>query len=128
MDVVLRFELLTSVDEWLTEAERVLDLLSAKPGFQSAKVCLALDDDQVGLVVLNFDSVGNYRRALSANDIKLEATNFLSTAIDESSAFEVLVAFDSGEKKHFSSEKSLDSEEVALGESATSRAQSRLER
>jgi hypothetical protein len=127
MDVVLRFEQLVSLDEWLREAERVLDLFSAKPGFQSAKVGLALDDDSTGLLILKFDSVGSYRRALSAYDIKVEATSFLSAARDESSAFEILIDVTNGKKTRYQSEKSASIEEVSLGESATARAKSRLE-
>lgn len=127
MDVVLRFEKLVSFEEWVREAERVIDLFSAKPGFQSAKAGLALDDDSTGLLFLSFDSVGNYRRALSSYDIKLEATSFLSTARDESSAFEILLELTNGKKSRYQSEKTASLEEVSLGESATARAQSRLE-
>lgn len=127
MDVVLRFEQLVSLDEWFREVEQVLDLFSAKPGFQSAKVGLALDDDSTGLLILKFDSVGSYRRALSAYDIKVAATSFLSAARDESSAFEILIDVTNGKKTRYQSEKSASIEEVSLGESATARAKSRLE-
>ncbi len=127
MDVVLRFALKQSAGDWLQEAERVLDLFSIQPGFQSAKAYLALDDDATGLLYLQFDSVGNYRRALSAYAIKVEATQFLSESIDEPSAFEVLLTYADGKKVHYQSEKTASSEEIALGDSATARAQSRLE-
>jgi hypothetical protein len=127
MDVVLRFEKLVSIEEWVREAERVIDLFSRKPGFQSAKAGLALDNDSTGLLFLSFDSVGSYRWALSAYDIKLEATTFLSAARDESSAFEILIDVTNGKKTRFQSEKTASIEEVSLGESATARAQSRLE-
>ena len=127
MDVVLRFVIEASADTWLKEAEQVLDLFQRQVGFQSAKACLALDDDSLGLVFLQFDSVGNYRRALSAYDIKVGATEFLSQALDEPSAYEVLIALNTMEKTHFVSEKTSDSETIALGEAAIARAKSRNE-
>ena len=127
MDMVLRFAIQESVEQWVGSAEKVLELFQTQPGFQSAKVCMAIDDDTTGLIFLHFDSIGNYRRALSNYSIKLEATRFLSQAIDESSAFEVLVSFTPSEKTHFQSEKTLDTQEIALGDAATPRAQSRIE-
>lgn len=127
MDVVLRFDINDSTETWLREAERALDLFGQQPGFQSAKACLALDDDSLGLVFLQFDSVGNYRRALSAYEIKVNATEFLSRALDEPSAYEVLIWLSDTEKAHFVSEKSSDAETIALGEAAIARAQSRNE-
>lgn len=127
MDVVLRFIIKDSLDAWLAEAERVLELFKQQSGFQSAKACLALDNDGLGLVLLQFDSVGNYRRALSAYEIKIAATEFLSRALDEPSAYEVLLALSVADTSHFISEKSPDAETIALGEAASARAQSRNE-
>ena len=42
-----------------------------------------------------WSSVGSYRKALSSYDVKLNAVPFLSRAIDEPTAFEVLFGVDS---------------------------------
>lgn len=127
MDVVLRFNITESTEEWFKEAQRVLGIFQRQPGFDSAKICLALDSDTSGLIFLHFDTVGNYRRALSSYEIKLEATQFLLRAIDEPSAYEVLFTMNQTETILFQSEKTADALEISLGDSASARAQSRIE-
>jgi hypothetical protein len=45
-------------------------------------------------MLARWDSVGSYRKALSSYDVKLNAVPFLSGAIDEPTAFEVLYGVD----------------------------------
>jgi hypothetical protein len=128
MDVVLRFNVGQKPPQvWLAEAEKVIELFSRQPGFIAAKASLSLDEDHLAMLYLEFENVGAYRRALSAYDIKLEATLFLSNALDEPSAYEVLLQKRDGVVQKYESEKTSSSLEIALGDSATARAESRLE-
>jgi hypothetical protein len=89
--VLLRFQVSAlEVPGFLDRARLAVEVLGERPGFVRAQVAQALD--QAGLMVLEleFTNVGSYRRALSSSDVKMRAVEFLSTAIDEPSAFEVL--------------------------------------
>jgi hypothetical protein len=50
-----------------------------------------MDDPEIWVLVTSWEHVGAYRRALSSYDIKMHVVPLLSYAIDEPSAFEVLV-------------------------------------
>ena len=50
----------------------------------------ALDEPGLMVIELEFTDVGSYRRAMGSSDVKMRAVEFLSGAIDEPSAFEVL--------------------------------------
>ena len=73
-------------------ARAALAALAARPGWRSGRIGRATDDRSLWVLVTEWDSVGAYRRALSAYDVKVEAVPLLSLAMDEPSAFEVLVA------------------------------------
>jgi hypothetical protein len=65
-------------------------VLAAKEGFRSAEVCRAVDDPELVVLHLTWDTVGAYRRALSAYDVKVQVVPVISQAIDEPTAFEEL--------------------------------------
>lgn len=65
-------------------------LLSTKPGFINAHMARAIDEPELIVLQLGWDTVGSYRRALSAFDVKVEVVPVLSQALDEPTAFEVL--------------------------------------
>lgn len=76
--------------EFLDRAHAALRALSQRPGYLDGGVGRATDDPTLWLVSLRWESVGAYRRALSAYDVKVAAVPLLSTAIDEPTAFELL--------------------------------------
>jgi heme oxygenase (mycobilin-producing) len=87
--VVLRF---TSPGErFLDEASTALAALAARPGYVGGRLGRAYDDPDAWCLVLEWESVGAYRRALSSYEVKLHATPLLARAVPEASAFEPLV-------------------------------------
>lgn len=95
MLVVNRFHV-TDVETFRTDATAALRALSACPGFQHADCGGSMDDEQTWVLVTRWESVGAYRRALSAYDVKLYATPLLARALPEPSAFEVNLAMTAG--------------------------------
>jgi heme oxygenase (mycobilin-producing) len=77
-------------------AERAVAALSARPGFRSARVGQAPDDEQRWVLVSEWEGVGAWRRALSAFDVRVEAVPLLAMAEDEPGAYEVRHALDNG--------------------------------
>ena len=73
-------------------AGAALDALAQRPGWRSGRIGRATEDATLWVLTTEWDSVGSYRRALSAYDVKVHAVPLLSLAIDEPTAFEVLVA------------------------------------
>ena len=68
-----------------------LDALRARPGFVTGAVGRAVDDPTLWVLETRWTSVGAYRRALSSYDVKVTAVPLLSAAVDEPSAYEVIV-------------------------------------
>jgi quinol monooxygenase YgiN len=64
------------------------DLLAAQRGYVDGSLGRNLDDPGLWVLVTRWESVGAYRRALSAYDVKLHAWTTLGRAIDEPGAFE----------------------------------------
>lgn len=90
MLVVSRFRVPPSEGEgFRAEAQRAHDTLAARPGYVSGSLGRNLDDPTLWVLVTHWESVGAYRRALSAYDVKLHAVPLLSRAVDEPSAFEI---------------------------------------
>jgi hypothetical protein len=73
-----------------------LDALAARPGYVSGQWCRAYDDPTAWCLVTQWESVGAYRRALSAHDVRVRATALLSRAVPEASAFEPLASAEPG--------------------------------
>lgn len=92
MLVVSRFR----YDEELTEQAqselgRCVEAFAQRPGYLSGTVGRAMDDPSLWVLTTVWANVGAYRRALSAYEIKLHVVPLLSKAIDEPSAYEVLI-------------------------------------
>ena len=89
MLVVLRF---TVADEasFAEEAQAVLGVLAARPGYQGGQLVRAYDDPTVWCLVTEWESVGAYRRGLGAYEVKMVGTRLLGRALPEASAFEPL--------------------------------------
>ncbi len=64
---------------------------TAQPGFVAATVGRALDDPTIWVLATSWVNVGAYRRALSSYDIKVNVVPLLAHAIDEPSAYEVII-------------------------------------
>lgn len=77
-------------DSFLDRAQEALRALAARAGYVDGDVCRATDDPGRWLMTLRWESVGAYRRALGAYDVKMAAVPLLSSAIDEPTAYEVL--------------------------------------
>ncbi len=111
--VVMRFIVpADGADGFRAEAHAVSSLLADLPGCSGVDVGRASDDRTLWTVVSRWDSVGSYRRALSTYDVKLNAVPFLSQAIDEPTAFEVLFAVDSAGERSASGDLAGDAETV----------------
>jgi len=73
-----------------TEARTGIAALAARPGHLSSRLGRAADDPAAWVLVTEWDSVGSYRRALSAYEVKVAATPLLAQARNSASAYEVL--------------------------------------
>jgi hypothetical protein len=77
--------------DFADRAADALAALAARPGYVRGEVGRAFDDAAHWSIVTEWESVGAYRRALGAFDVKVQATPLLAQSIDEPSAYEVLV-------------------------------------
>lgn len=96
-------------EQFIDNAERAIDVLAARAGFLSASIAQSTDEADLLLIRSQWAGVGAYRRALSTYDVKLSAVPLLSTAVDESSAFEVVRDWTAGRKSSASSGRAIDS-------------------
>jgi len=90
-------------------------LLSTKPGFINAHMARAIDDPELIVLQLGWDTVGSYRRALSSYDVKVEVVPVMSQALDEPTAFEVLQFRDTGRVVDAPGALAADAATVSLG-------------
>ncbi|WP_189082736.1 antibiotic biosynthesis monooxygenase family protein [Mangrovihabitans endophyticus] len=79
-------------DEFVDQAHAALAVLAQRPGYHSGRLVRALEDTASWTLVTEWESVGAYRRALGAFDVKLHATALLARSVDEPSAFETLAS------------------------------------
>ena len=89
MIVVNRFRVPTAEQErFRADLHAAAETLAQRPGFARSRMGRYSDDPELWLLTTEWESVGAYRRALSAYDVKLTAVPVLSRAIDEPSAYE----------------------------------------
>jgi hypothetical protein len=74
----------------MAKLREAVALLATLDGFVEARVGRAIDEGDLIMVQLGWDTVGSYRRALSSYDVKVHVVPLLSEALDEPTAFEVL--------------------------------------
>ncbi len=86
-----------AADEFTERAHAALGALAARPGYRSGQLVRGLDDPTAWCLVTDWESVGTYRRALGAFDVKVHATPLLAESLDEPSAFEPLASAEPGE-------------------------------
>jgi quinol monooxygenase YgiN len=88
--VVNRFRVAPDDSAFRGELQTAHALLAARPGYAGGEVGRNVDDPSLWTMVTRWESVGAYRRALSAYDVKVGAVPLLSRAIDEPSAYELV--------------------------------------
>ena len=93
-------------------------VLAAQPGCRGVSLGQATDEADLLLIRSEWDGVGAYRRALSAFDVKVSAVPLLSTAVDEPSAFEIVVHHGIDGVQRAASALAADAGEVRLGTAA----------
>jgi hypothetical protein len=76
---------------FIQRASAALAALAGRPGYVSGSFGRAADDPERWCLVTRWESVGAYRRALSAFEVKVEATPLLAESLDEPSAYEILL-------------------------------------
>ncbi len=96
MLVVNRFVVEGDDADFRARAGAALAALGARPGYVGGQLGRAYDDPSAWTLVTEWESVGAYRRALSAYDVKVTATPLLAQSLDEPSAFEVLARAEPG--------------------------------
>ncbi len=94
---MLRFEASEEDATFVDEAVAALRLLAARPGFRAGRLVRAYDQLDAWLIVTEWESVGAYRRALGAYDVRVAATPLLSRARNEPSAYEELATAELGD-------------------------------
>jgi heme-degrading monooxygenase HmoA len=92
---ISRFD--SAADDAEQRGRTVLDALSGRPGFRRGRLARAVDEPTAWVLTSEWDSVGSYRRGISAYEVKLVATTLLAEGRDEVSAFEVVHAVDAGQ-------------------------------
>ena len=100
---------------WLAGAERVLEIFARQGGFQCASIGQSTDETDLLLLRSEWDSVGDYRRALSDMDMKMYGIPFMAQAIDEPSAYELLQHTSGDAGTTAVSGRARDADDVRLG-------------
>jgi hypothetical protein len=95
--VVLRFRVAEGeTEEFVAAAHEALRVLAQRPGYRRGELGQAYDDASLWCLATVWESVGSYRRALGAAEVKTLATPLLARALDEPSAYEPLARADPG--------------------------------
>jgi hypothetical protein len=90
--MVLRFAVSEPEGSGFADAgAEALAALAACPGYVRGQLGRAVDDATAWCLITEWESVGAYRRALGAYDVKVRATGLLGRALPDPSAFESLV-------------------------------------
>lgn len=101
----------TAVSAFVERAHAALGALAARPGYQRGQLTRALDDPRHWCLATEWESVGTYRRALGAFDVKIHATPLLAESLDEPSAYEPLgTAEPGGEVAVLASDRAADTQ------------------
>jgi len=105
-------------ENFVTRAHRALGLLTAQPGCLGGELGRSPDDTTRWVLVVRFDSVVAYRRALSPFDVREHVIPLLSEALtSHSGGYEVLAAAQAGAVTDHDSLLATDSDRVTSRES-----------
>ncbi|MFB9909204.1 antibiotic biosynthesis monooxygenase family protein [Allokutzneria oryzae] len=123
MLLVCRFAVTEAeVETFTARARRALELLTAQPRCLSGRLARATDEPDRWVLVVEFESVVAYRRALSPFDVREHVIPLLSEALpDEPAAYEILGEATGGEVIEHTSLLAQDAGTVRLGEAAEAR-------
>lgn len=82
--------------EFTDRARQALSVLALRPGYRSGELTRSLDEPSHWCLVTRWESVGAYRRALGHFDVRVSVVPLLSDALNEPSAYEVLLGATAG--------------------------------
>jgi len=89
MLAIARFSVpLADAAHFEAQLSKALQAFSVCKGYLSGEFGQNLDDQTLWSLVTHWEKVGSYRRALSNNDVKINAIPILAQAIDEPGAYE----------------------------------------
>ncbi len=89
MFAIARFTVpLAEATQFEAQLSTACDAFAACKGFVSGEFGQNLDEPTLWSLVTHWENVGSYRRALSNNDVKMNAIPILAQAIDEPGAYE----------------------------------------
>ena len=88
MLAIARFSVpLADAAQFEVQLSTALQAFSACTGLVSGELGQNLDDPTLWSLVTHWENVGSYRRALSNNNVKMNAIPILAQAIDEPGAY-----------------------------------------
>jgi heme-degrading monooxygenase HmoA len=102
----------------IEQVRAAIEVLAQREGFIDARIGRAVDDESLVLVNIRWNSVGAYRRALSAYEVKVSVVPLLSSAVDEDTAFEIVHVRDQEQSSDFTGSRAADANRVGLGEAS----------
>jgi quinol monooxygenase YgiN len=76
--------------QFRADLQAARETLATRPGYVTGRIGRNTDEPELWVLTTEWESVGAYRRALSAYDVKLTAVPVLSRALDEPSAYELV--------------------------------------
>jgi heme-degrading monooxygenase HmoA len=92
---VSRFEVPEAqLDAFDADARAALEALSEQAGFVRGRLGRSVDEPALWALVTEWDSVGSYRRGLSAYPVKLATAPLMALSVPEPGAYDVLASAD----------------------------------
>lgn len=93
--VVMRFRVdVGQAPSFRDEATAAARLLARQSGCEGVELGRASDDATLWILAARWLTVGHYRQALSSYEVKVQAVPLMSRAVDEPTAFQVLLGVD----------------------------------
>ncbi|MBV9847184.1 MAG: antibiotic biosynthesis monooxygenase [Kutzneria sp.] len=120
MLLVCRFVVAESeTSSFVARVRHALELLTAHPGCRGGQLARSTDEDSRWVLVVEFDSVVAYRRAMSGFPVREHVMPLLSEALtDEPAAYEPAMSASGGTVDEHVSLVARDAGTVRLGEAA----------
>jgi hypothetical protein len=115
--VISRYRVLAR-EQFAIDARRALTVLAESDGFVDGMIGQSTDETDLLAIVTRWTTVGAYRRALGRFEVKTEVVPLLSTAVDESSAFEVVHERSGDQVRDASSRRAADADWANVGTAA----------
>jgi quinol monooxygenase YgiN len=94
MLAISRFAVGADEESFVARAHAALAALATRPGYRRGQLTRSVDEPASWCLVTEWESVGAYRRALGAYEVKVQATPLLAESLNEPSAYEVLASAD----------------------------------